>query len=1102
SILTKSNGFFVGFISTALALALALFVFTGDSSTVQAVPTLPHVFSGNVTVNGGAPGSGTSIQARIDNVNYAQSVQNGVLTRNTTTEVDGKFGQIRPFRVCGDNPETSTIEGGKAGDVIKFYVNSVLAVAQHPTTGAVLDPIAFVGGDLTHVSLVVIGGAQVGETGNSVACTVGDEFTPPEAPTPTFTPVPPFIPPVVVPPADDDDDTTAPAATATFTPTPTPISASVLETLTTEQQVDLISQLTDEQAAQTIAGLVEADADAGAGLVADLLADNADDAAEIINNLAADDVASILASDSLTADSAAELFQSDNVSTDLLGAALQSDTLGTEKAAEILQSDSVDAAKAAEVLASDQFTVEKAAELLSQGTLDSDKAAAMLGSGNLSADKAADILQEDTLEADRAASFLSSDQMATGKAAEILNSESIDANKGADILQSDSIDADKGAAMLSSDNLDAEKGAQLLDSFKLEVTASVSAEEAAENLKKAADIFDSGELNATKAAQIVDQPDLTAENSANILGEVEKTKAGAILEGVSNTKVEGVVDNMPEEKLVERLPEMSAEKLHTLTPEVLFDNLPSVPTEAITREFTPEVDPGCPTPEVTQVGEGLAVYEVCDTGVLAWATLVGSPAPIDSILGKFTQVRSGISVGVEDIDNLPDAAPAFSEDRVLNSFFNINVDGAEQGDLSAVHTTMFVEKSWIEANNIHKWSIAFNRFDEELGSWVPVTAKRVREDEERIYYTGVLPGFSTFAITGGTAPVVPQFTVTEPSDRPFINLNGSEATVSAEITNDGSDLLVYVANLWINDVIDRTQSIRVEPGETKAFTFPAVAHDPGDYDIRVERVTGSYKVVAPVRVLAPSDRPIAIVDGTTVSIAAAIQNIGNNTIGFEVVLDIEGEFEQSGTVEVPPGETAEFIFQDIIREQAGTYKFVVGGLTLIPLTGEFTIQIPDTPTPTPSPVPPTATPVPPTATPVPPTATPVPPTATPVPPTATPVPVPTATPVPPTATPVPVPTATPAPPPEPTATPVPPVEEEGGISIVLIIIIIIVVILIIVGAVYFYLYQQDELPPWLPPWMPGAPGSDRPTGLGPPIDPFVAPDDTSGDGDEGQRPPI
>ena len=38
---------------------------------------------------------------------------------------------------------------------------------------------------------------------------------------------------------------------------------------------------------------------------------------------------------------------------------------------------------------------------------------------------------------------------------------------------------------------------------------------------------------------------------------------------------------------------------------------------------------------------------------------------------------------------------------------------------------MFVEQSWIDANNIHKWSIQFNRLDEEQNAWVPFPTKRI-----------------------------------------------------------------------------------------------------------------------------------------------------------------------------------------------------------------------------------------------------------------------------------------------------------------------------------------------------------------------------------------
>jgi hypothetical protein len=172
---------------------------------------------------------------------------------------------------------------------------------------------------------------------------------------------------------------------------------------------------------------------------------------------------------------------------------------------------------------------------------------------------------------------------------------------------------------------------------------------------KAADILDSDEIDPTKAARIVDQPALSAKKSADILGEVEKVKTEAILEGVANTKVEGVIANMPEDRLVERLPEMSAEKLHQLTPQVLFDNLPSVSTEAITREVAPEVDAGCAPPTVNQVSADLAIYEVCGTRELAWAQLVACPVGIDSILGKFNTVRAGVGVSIQNFGSLPDS---------------------------------------------------------------------------------------------------------------------------------------------------------------------------------------------------------------------------------------------------------------------------------------------------------------------------------------------------------------------------------------------------------------------------------------------------------------
>ena len=238
---------------------------------------------------------------------------------------------------------------------------------------------------------------------------------------------------------------------------------------------------------------------------------------------------------------------------------------------------------------------------------------------------------------------------------------------------------------------------------------------------------------------------------------------------------------------------------------------------------------------------------MCGFSEQAWAKLVGSPAPIESILGKFSVSRSGVRVNIEDLLELP--AP-FPPDRIVSvvqgtpSVFIVNLEGIEEGDLAVAHMTFFVEKSWIAANDIHKWSLEFNTLDEETSAWVPFSAKRVREDEERIFYTGVLPGFSTIAIVGRSQPPVARFEVTNLQIVPAAPLPGQQVTISAIVTNTGADPLVYPANLWINDTIEDSQSVNVAPNSSVPFEFVQLVAQTGSFDVRVERLLGSFSVPA------------------------------------------------------------------------------------------------------------------------------------------------------------------------------------------------------------------------------------------------------------------
>ncbi|MDD3247888.1 MAG: PGF-pre-PGF domain-containing protein [Methanosarcina sp.] len=57
-----------------------------------------------------------------------------------------------------------------------------------------------------------------------------------------------------------------------------------------------------------------------------------------------------------------------------------------------------------------------------------------------------------------------------------------------------------------------------------------------------------------------------------------------------------------------------------------------------------------------------------------------------------------------------------------------------------------VEKSWMQNKSIDRASIALNRYEDK--AWVQLPVNLSEEDEEFLYFTAKVPGFSSFAITG------------------------------------------------------------------------------------------------------------------------------------------------------------------------------------------------------------------------------------------------------------------------------------------------------------------------------------------------------------------
>ncbi|MCI0439169.1 MAG: PGF-pre-PGF domain-containing protein, partial [Chloroflexi bacterium] len=228
------------------------------------------------------------------------------------------------------------------------------------------------------------------------------------------------------------------------------------------------------------------------------------------------------------------------------------------------------------------------------------------------------------------------------------------------------------------------------------------------------------------------------------------------------------------------------------------------------------------------------IYTVPQTGELTWTKLVGSPAPLDGILGKFARRISNVEITVEDLDGIPAGLGSLDGNQIVNSVFRIELANADREDVIAAFVSIHVSKSWLEENNINKWSIRFNRFDEEINAWNPVPARRVREDAEQVFYTLAVPGFSTIAISGGTEPPSSPFQVTGLSISPDSPVEGQDIFVTAIVKNTGSERAIYPANLWVEGTIADSEAVVVEAGSTATADL-AFRRPPGSYDIRVER---------------------------------------------------------------------------------------------------------------------------------------------------------------------------------------------------------------------------------------------------------------------------
>ena len=347
-----------------------------------------------------------------------------------------------------------------------------------------------------------------------------------------------------------------------------------------------------------------------------------------------------------------------------------------------------------------------------------------------------------------------------------------------------------GAAILG--EIEAEFGASIIENASSSVIAEIV------NVAEAEAIVDSMELAASASvAAAFDQAGaeesaavvtlLTDGKGSDVLGLMIPEAAGPVADNVDTLKLEAIFEVSDPLKLTDYMQFALPTTLFAIDTDVVLRRLPNVSAMAVTRGVTPRLGPGTAGDPQVSVVDGISTYIALLALRGLWFKMVGSPAPINSILGKFTRDLSDVKVTLADLAALPEGAPALPTGLIVNSLFSINIESVESKDVAAAHVSMFVEKSWLRANEVQKWSIQFNRLDTQRNAWVPSPSKRVREDQERVFYTVVVPGFSDIAITGSKDLQELFFVVGDLTIVPATPGPGDDVTISARVTNTGAD---------------------------------------------------------------------------------------------------------------------------------------------------------------------------------------------------------------------------------------------------------------------------------------------------------------------------
>jgi len=157
---------------------------------------------------------------------------------------------------------------------------------------------------------------------------------------------------------------------------------------------------------------------------------------------------------------------------------------------------------------------------------------------------------------------------------------------------------------------------------------------------------------------------------------------------------------------------------------------------------------------------------------------------------------------------------------------------------------------------------------------------------------------------------------------------GETVEVSVEVSNIGGASGTCTLDLLIDESKAQTKVIKVAPKETETVSFTLLREVAGEYNIRVNDLSGNLRVLGPAQILIDNlliSPPIAQVN-KPVTITADVVSIGEVESNYVATLLVDKKQLETKEVKLAPmvKEKVSFVFT---ADKIGNYSIEVGGLS-------------------------------------------------------------------------------------------------------------------------------------------------------------------------------